>query len=242
MDKEQFLKSGLLEQYVLGLTTPEETATVERYMDAFPEIQHKITYLKKEIEEYTKQAFPNIPPPAAAQRVQAPAQVPQWMAWGAAALVAACVFFANEWYKADTLVRANEQALKNCQTERTACLQTAEMLAFLEHEDTRPVYLNGTALLPKAKALVYWNHTAKSAYFNPIRLPQAPEGSQYQIWADVEGVMINMGLIEPKSLHLQALRYIPQAESLNITIEPVGGSEHPTVANLCLNGDFLAAN
>ena len=241
MNKDQFLKSGLLEQYVLGLTTPEETATVERYIHDFPDIRSKAASLRKEVDQYTRQSLPNIPSPAA-QRAQAPASIPTWAAWAAAAMIAACVFFANGWSKADGQIQANEQALKNCQTERSACLQTAEMLAFLEHEDTRPVYLNGTNLLPKAKALVYWNHTAKSAYFNPIRLPQAPEGSQYQIWADVEGVMINMGLIEPKSLHLQALRYIPQAESLNITIEPVGGSEHPTVANLCLNGDFLAAN
>ncbi|MFM9949904.1 MAG: anti-sigma factor domain-containing protein [Saprospiraceae bacterium] len=241
MDKDQFLKSGLLEQYVLGLTTPEETATVERYIQDFPDIRSKVASLRKEIDAYTKQSLPNFLPPAS-QQVLASASIPAWAGWAAAAMIAVCVFFASEWYKADRQILANEQVLKNCQAEHTACLQTTEMLAFLEHEDTRPVYLNGTDLLPKAKALVYWNHTAKSAYFNPIRLPQAPEGHQYQIWADVEGVMINMGLIEPKSLHLQALRYIPQAESLNITIEPTGGSEHPTVSNLCLNGDFLAAN
>jgi|APTNR8051073442_1049403.scaffolds.fasta_scaffold00288_22 anti-sigma-K factor RskA len=241
MDKNQFLKSGLLEQYVLGLTTPEETATVERYMQDFPDIRSKVASLKKEIDAYTKQSFPNIPLPAS-QQVAAPARIPAWTAWAVAAMIAACGFFANEWYKADRQILANEQALKNCQTERTACLQTAQMLAFLEHEDTRPVYLNGTPLLPRAKALVYWNHTAKSAYFNPIRLPEAPTGHQYQIWADVAGVMINMGLIEPESLHLQALQYIPEAESLNITLEPKGGSDHPTVSQLCLNGDFLAAN
>ncbi len=198
MNKDQFLKSGLLEQYVLGLTTPEETATVERYMQDFPDIRSKVASLKKEIDAYTKQSFPNIPLPAS-QQVAAPARIPAWTAWAVAAMIAACVFFANGWYKADGQILANEQALKNCQTERTACLQTAQMLAFLEHEDTRPVYLNGTPLLPRAKALVYWNHTAKSAYFNPIRLPEAPTGHQYQIWADVEGVMINMGLIEPKA-------------------------------------------
>ena len=60
MDKEQFLKSGLLEQYALGLTTPEETAAVERYIQAFPDIRHKAASLKKEIDEYTKQSLPQI--------------------------------------------------------------------------------------------------------------------------------------------------------------------------------------
>lgn len=241
MDKEQFLKSGLLEQYALGLTTPEETAAVERYIQAFPDIRHKAASLKKEIDEYTKQSLPQIQL-AAGKRAQTSGSMPAWATWTVAALFGACVFFGYAWYNANGQLKANEQALLNCQIEHVACLETAQMLAFLEHEDTRPVYLNGTDRLPQAKALVYWNHTAKSAYFNPIRLPEAPAGSQYQIWADVAGVMINMGLIEPENLHLQALRYIPQAESLNITIEPKGGSEHPTVSQLCLNGDFLAAN
>ncbi|NUO02126.1 MAG: anti-sigma factor [Saprospiraceae bacterium] len=240
MDKEHFLKSGLLEQYVLGLTTPEETATVEHYIQTFPDIREKVTALKKEIDEYTRQSLPNIPPAVIHQPI-ASVRLPAWAIWAGAALIATCVFFASEWYKADARIMANEQALQDCQAEHAICVQTAQMLAFLEHEDTRPVYLNGTPLLPEAKALVYWNHTAKSAYFNPIRLPEAPAGHQYQIWADVEGIMINMGLIEPDKLHLQALRYIPEAESLNITIEPKGGSDHPTVSQLCLNGDFLAA-
>ncbi len=241
MDKERFLTSGLLEQYVLGLTNAEDTAIVERYIKNFPDIRSKAESLKKEVDAYAAQQLPDF---SAAVKipVKSPARIPAWAIGIAASLLIACAFFANGWNKANNRILANEQALAGCQTAYKTCLETADMLAFLEHEDTRPVYLNGTDQLPKAKALVYWNHTAKSAYFNPLRLPQAPIGQQYQIWADVEGVMINMGLIEPKATHLQALRYIPEAQSLNITLEPIGGSEHPTVSRLCLNGDFLAAN
>ena len=38
-DKESILQSGLLEQYVLGLTTPEQNKEVESYAQAYPEIK-----------------------------------------------------------------------------------------------------------------------------------------------------------------------------------------------------------
>jgi hypothetical protein len=38
MDKEKFLQSGLLEQYVLGLTDPEEEEVVNHYLERFPEL------------------------------------------------------------------------------------------------------------------------------------------------------------------------------------------------------------
>ena len=54
MDKERFLESGLLEQYVLGLTSEEETREVERYAQAFPEIRAEIDLLRKAVRQYAE--------------------------------------------------------------------------------------------------------------------------------------------------------------------------------------------
>ena len=51
------------------------------------------------------------------------------------------------------------------------------------------------------------------------------------MWSDVDGEMINMGTLAPNQ-ELIPLKYIEKAESLNITIEPVGGNDHPTVEDL----------
>ena len=51
------------------------------------------------------------------------------------------------------------------------------------------------------------------------------------MWSDVEGEMIDMGLLD-SNRNLIELKYIDAAESLNITIEPAGGNDHPTVADL----------
>jgi anti-sigma-K factor RskA len=106
----------------------------------------------------------------------------------------------------------------------------------IEDRKTQPVYLKGSALAPAAQAIVYWNPQSKLAYLNPYALPTPPQGKQYQIWADVDGKMISLGLIDPKVVDFQKINHIDRAVSLNITIEPLGGSKSPNVAQLLANG------
>ena len=88
--------------------------------------------------------------------------------------------------------------------------------------------------MPEAKVVSYVNHKTKSVVINTERLPKLDAEHDYQMWADVEGEMINMGVIS-KDKNLLAMNYIDHAESLNITIEPAGGNDHPTVSRLVTN-------
>ena len=55
MNKDQFLASGLLEQYALGITSEEESALVERYLNTFPEVRAEYTSMRKALDQYAKQ-------------------------------------------------------------------------------------------------------------------------------------------------------------------------------------------
>jgi len=65
----------------------------------------------------------------------------------------------------------------------------------------------------------------------PQTIPLILHGNTYQMWSDVDGEMIDMGLLQTNE-ELITLKYIDKAESLNITIEPAGGNDHPTVEKL----------
>ncbi len=78
------------------------------------------------------------------------------------------------------------------------------------------------------------NHNDKSVFINTKQLPEIDKDHDYQMWADVDGEMIDMGVIN-KGQSLMAMNYIENAESLNITIEPAGGNDHPTVERLISN-------
>ena len=52
MNKENFLNSGLLERYVLGLASSDETNLVEKYASTFDDIQRLINTLRESIKDY----------------------------------------------------------------------------------------------------------------------------------------------------------------------------------------------
>lgn len=262
MDKERFLSSGLLEQYILGLTSPEESEEVEKYLKAFPELQSEADAMRKAIEQYALQH--SVPPPSHLKtkilseidqlaeqeqtiRGQAlrQAHAAKNRAVGIGALAGIfLLLLAGYFYR--QLNRSEHQLQRlqasfaafqeACQEKQETLKQQAELYAFLNHQDTRPVLLQGTGLAPDAEVLVYWNGAVKTAYVRSLRLPEPPPGKQYQLWADVDGEMINAGLLPKTGKNMYAVGYIDRAESLNITLEPEGGSEHPTVSNLVLSG------
>lgn len=256
MDKEKFLASGLLEQYVLRLTTPEEDQEVERFANAFPEIAKEIEEMRYSLEQYAQQYA--VPPPSSIKKsimnqidaMDAANQsimpsTPQSFAgffsrWTSFLLLGVYVIFGVIMtLRYQNVKNENSQLqhdLNECQSETKDINRKLDIIALIEDRKTLPVYLKGSALSPSAQAIVYWNSQSNSAYLNPYALPTPPEGKQYQIWADVDGKMISLGLIDPKEKDFQKISHINRAVSLNITIEPLGGSKSPNVSQLLANG------
>ncbi len=50
----EYIKSGILEMYVLGITTPDETKEVEEMAQKHPEIRSEIDAMSKDIELYAE--------------------------------------------------------------------------------------------------------------------------------------------------------------------------------------------
>jgi anti-sigma-K factor RskA len=256
MDKEKFLASGLLEQYVLRLTTPEEDQEVERFANAFPEIAKEIEEMRFSLEQYAQQyAVP--PPPKVKKSIleqidaleTANNGVPSsatksslgvFSRWASVLLLGVYVIFGVIMtLRYQSIKKENLQLLKNlehCESDSKNSNRKLDIIALIEDRKTQPVYLKGSALSPASQAIVYWNPQSKLAYLNPYALSAPPKGKQYQIWADVDGKMISLGLIDLKVVDFQKINHIDRAVSLNITIEPLGGSKSPNVSQLLANG------
>lgn len=256
MDKEHFLSSGLLEQYALGLTTPEENREVERYLEAYPELNAEVEGMRKAISQYAhRHSIPpaNHFPPAKSPEVEG-TYLPSSrtasgisFSWIRPAVLIMAAFFgilALVLYRQNQAVTYASQRLsaeyaafrEECLEQQQQAGEKEKIIAFLRHPKTLPVTLHGTSLAPDAEVIVYWNATEHKALLNNLSLPTPPAGKQYQIWADVDGKMINIGLLDRNLTNLQSVSYIERAVSLNITLEPKGGSHEPTVELLYVNG------
>ena len=237
MDKQTFLATGLLEQYVLGITDPEETQEVEQHLDLYPELHQEVATMREGIKQYALQQ--EIPAPA--QRTNEPLSTSNtrgvaktygqihWLSvvvLGSLALL--CVLSALR-------MRHLQEENKTLLTQLSTCESREAIIAFLKDPQTQPVVLTETNKNTEAAALVYWNKVSKKAMLNPFNLPKLPEDQQYQIWVDIAGKMISIGLIGNNLEKYQDLKYLDEASSLNITIEPFGGSVAPTVSRLVAN-------
>ncbi len=258
MDKEQLYESGLLEMYVLGLTSEEENAQVAELAAQHPDVQKEIDTMRKALENYAmSHSIP--PPPGLRDKVMSavdreedtpdPEQAPvrsqpparRWVSLAAGfILLASCIYFFQQHRRSEgrlTALKKDYVSLeRNCTQEKQQLRSAQQALAFLQKEHTQPLVLRGSELAPSAFATVYWNEEEEIAWVCMNGMPEPPEGKQYQAWADVEGEMINMGTVNARSSEaFQSLAYIPEAESVNITLEPEGGSRKPTVALLYAN-------
>jgi anti-sigma-K factor RskA len=90
----------------------------------------------------------------------------------------------------------------------------------------RMVELKGLKVAPESKALACWCPNSKELYFSPEKLPAAPKGMQYQLWAIVDGKPIDVGMVKMDS-GVQKMKPIANATAFAVTLEKEGGSETP---------------
>ncbi|MEM6963489.1 MAG: anti-sigma factor [Bacteroidota bacterium] len=265
MTKEEFLKTGLCEQFVLGLTTPEESALVVKMLEKHPELMSDCMKLENCMEKYAR-AHAITPPEGLRKTIldkidevagdQLPTTnkntstsrggifIPTWAAVAMAASFVGVLFFSffawdgkssaeSKFSFLETEYRKFQEDCSAVKKERKAY---ASLNNFLQDPETIHVHLRGTQNAPDALAVVFWNETKDNAYLKLVNLPPPPQGKTYQMWADINDKMVDMGTFKYTPEELITVPYMVNAASLNVTLEKEGGSDHPDVSQLMING------
>ena len=158
------------------------------------------------------------------------------------ALLVACflgilsVFFFNQKQQLQQQLTQLETAYttleKDCQTKEEVYAAQVQQWNIISDANTQQLFLNGNTKAPTLEVIAYWNESQQQAYLNILQLPPPPTGKCYQLWADVDQEMVSISILPAEAGQLVAIPFKAEAASLNITIEPAGGSTHATVANL----------
>ena len=253
MDKKHILDNGLLEQYLLGELNAQDCEKIEQVLASDTELKAQFDAIEKDFETLGLENAIAPPKGIKYQLIQdireakdtknnkSNTNLKYYL--GIAASIAALLMLGNFWmYNELSEVKDQLQTVETEKTELNDKLNNLNqqlenetaLFATLTHPDTEQYVLKGNSLMPGGKVVSYVNHSTKSVVINTERLPKLDDAHDYQMWADVEGEMINMGVIA-KDQNLMTMTYIDHAESLNITIEPTGGNDHPTVSQLVTN-------
>lgn len=254
MDKAYILEQGILEQYVLGELSPEQQQQLEEIVNNDASLKAQLTQLEANLEKLSFENAIDPPPKVKAELfekiratetkiVSLTAHNTFKKYFYAVSGIAACLLVAGMWMYAQ--LNDAQQELRVAEEQRKQLNEAIEQVQLdlasangyveiIRSPETQQYILRGNQLAPNAKVVSYVNHQKKSVVVNTQELPELDANHDYQMWADVEGVMIDMGVIN-RDAELLAMNYIDNAESLNITIEPAGGNDHPTVSQLVTN-------
>ncbi len=254
MDKIYILEHGILEQYVLGELNLSEHQQVEVALLDYPELRERLEEIELGFENL---AFENAIDVSSSvkeelfisisrnqtNRLPLTSKKSNRSYFAIAASIGVLLLLGSLYMYSELnsvkndlkIVNEENMNLNNHIDELSLSLEeTNKWYETINDPETEKYVLRGNDLMPDATVISYVNDSKKTVVINTKQLPELDEQHDYQMWADVDGVMINMGIID-RSKEMLAMNYINNAESLNITIEPLGGSDHPNVSQLVTN-------
>ncbi|MEV7071915.1 anti-sigma factor [Streptomyces sp. NPDC093990] len=168
-------------------------------------------------------------PPAEALSVRAGRRTRALSRWALAACLAAATALGGTtvWQ----YQRAEDARDRAGQAVRTA----DEIAAVLSAPDART---RAAELADGGTGTVVVSRGLDRAVFAVSGMARPPGGKVYQLWFDEDGTMRSAGLMDPGRSDQTVLMRgaVDGASGMGITVEPVGGSEHPTSAPVALMG------
>jgi anti-sigma-K factor RskA len=248
---KEYIASGIVESYVLGLLTAQERFEFEKYCEAYPELKAARESFELAIE---KQAMENAvqPPPEVKEKTWFAIKQTtttskiismesmrtnrrssfSWVAAAAVILFLVAGYFAYNFY-------TQAEGLKTDKRQLEARLNTADSV--LEQQkimnDPNVRVINMTALTPNAPvANIYWDTTSANVYLVIKNMPSLASDKQYQLWSLIESNGLkptSLGLFDGgKEKIILKMNGVQKADAFAITIENKGNTGGPDLKQL----------
>lgn len=232
MSIQEYISSGIVESYVLGLTSEDEGREFEQMCTKHPEVLAARTAFELALE---KQAMENAIAPSLDVRNRifeeinstgkvvtmqpAIARKTNWFKYAAAASV---ILLAGSIYWNIMLSNKNKDLQNNYNNSVAELSDIKKDIQVLQANPTvKMAAMGGQAASPTSFATVYWDTTSHDVYLMVNNMPKPASDKQYQLWAFLDGQPVDMGLIEitEKPLQLYRLKKAQAAQAFAITLE-----------------------
>ena len=256
MDIKTYISSGVIEAYVTGNISPEESSILECVMKNNAEVMQAVFEVQQIFEQLaTSQAISPpvhlkdeilkkidfnrtvegtgriVPLKLEKSNKQNNFSMPIWMK---AASVAVLFGLGYMGYEVGSKSAELEKIAKNNTELSTKVSSLEEMNSIIMN--SKRIELKGVESHPEMLADVYW-HTSKKVFLEMKNLPAAPSGKQYQLWAIVDGKPVDMGMYSAKAdSTVQEMKSVDNAQAFAVTLEKEGGNSTPTMEEMYVMG------
>jgi ElaB/YqjD/DUF883 family membrane-anchored ribosome-binding protein len=262
MNPSEYIASGAIEAYVMGLADAADQQLQEQMEAAYPEVKAAREAMEKELERNALQmpATGDVLQQQIKQQLQADKLLPEAAAasaktfqlppapkpirWFRTALAASVLLLMGSillnfvyWSKFTDYKKRYTALLSDQQTLMARSKAMEASMKMLAGPDMKPVLLQGTPEHAGMQATVYWAQQSKDVYLVVNNLPTPPKGKQYQLWAQVGDEMVDAGLLEWNGETAVAhMKNTPTATAFAVSLENEGGSATPTLSSVIVIG------
>lgn len=259
MTEKEFIESSFLEEYALGLLSDSsDIKLTEDFIKSSDLVQSEFLLLQQNMEKLAQSKAVKVPSKVKDVLMSRLLNIESLagkvismnttksnnrrLVWNVAAsaliLISSSIAFYN-WQNGEIIEEENSELVKGMQKlellnknniDEFKTLQ--ERFALIADPGTKKINLKGNNKAEDLNIIAYRNDEDAASYLHIVNIPKAPSGKCFQLWGDVNGEMISLGVLNQKNLEFVSINHLEGMASLNITIENEGGSKHPTVADI----------
>lgn len=137
------------------------------------------------------------------------------------------------------LEQKNQLLASQFGSQSSELTKAVKMVNTFNQHGMNVIKLSGKEIAPSASVMVCWNKMSKELMIDDIKLPTAPQGKGYQLWAIVDGKPVNAGMIDITNENmLQMKNGINNPTAFAVTLEVINGSEIPTMDQMFVYGSM----
>ncbi len=252
MDLNQIRKSGLLELYVLGDCSLAEQVMIEEAMQKYPELKKDLYEIGHALEHYAavRKVKPSGPVKdhlfdrlqeaghrAAQDAHKPPEGVTRSMGWALPLALLGLVALALGWYFSHRNTQTLQSQLVDqqvaCDSLQQENLRQYATLEQLQDPGNRVLAFQPTGNFENTDLLLLYNEASRTNFIQVRGIPQITPSQSFQLWSLKQGQdPIPLTVFQGDEGLFIPVSFEEGTQTYAITIEPLGGSETPTLQNL----------
>jgi anti-sigma-K factor RskA len=251
MDINSYISSGIIELYVMGMCSIEEEKELEVLRSQHPELNVAIMQYETELEA-SMQRNSTLPTTIVDERIlqsldslQAPVikitgntniKKTNWLQMCAAAAILLLLISSYFNYSFYSKNKKQEKDLQSA--SRGIITLPVSDYAVLNNPKITPIAMYGVAPHTICRCTMFWDKATGKMYIMIHHLPKSSTAEDYQLWAEVNGKPVSVGIIndEIRGRFIEMPNVPAGSIAFTVTLEKAGGSTQPTVDETYLSG------
>ena len=265
MNLQDYIASGIIESYVMGLASESERAEFEQMCAEYPALVAERRKFEESLEHYAAE-HPVQPPSEVKVKVLKIITMENsksskneksignagWVRFVAAASVILVIVMAAMYYHVSEqnktiieqnkdLSSTNDRLKERLDTTQSTLDRIVQEQSVVSDPNALVVNMVGTTVAPRSSANIYWDSANTSVYLVVKNMPKLPSDKQYQLWALIDGKPKDLGVFDATDEKvILKMKNTQKAQAFAITIENKGGSPSPDLKKLQSMGKTMS--